>query len=700
MTLHIAAQPQHRAWLPTLAATDADFVLRVRPDGRLLAASDTVADILGWDLQRCADEGIWTAIADEAQCAAVRQMLRHVLATGSARTTLQVSAAGTGLWVDVAAKHLLDEPGTPVLICARDVSDDLIAAAELAASEQQWRVAFEHSPIGGALLDDDGAILVVNEALCRMLGRRQHELTRMDVADVVAGQGGLPWRDWWDGLRLGGAEASTVDRVLRSADGTQLWGRLTAARIAPPTLPARVVLQIEDVTGRREAELELANRALHDGLTGSPNRFLTRQWLASALEDDPAARVGVLYCDLDRFKVVNDSLGHAAGDSLLVQVAERLRRPLRPEDLLGRVGGDEFVMVMEGVGTEAELAEVAGRLAAALDEPFEVGGHRHVVTLSLGGTIGAHLESADDVLMRADMALLRAKRLGRARYVAFDRAHDRISTRADLQLEDDLRLSLDSDELRAFYQPIVTLANVAVVGHEALLRWEHPEQGLLPPDRFLDLAESSGLIRPLGWWMLSQACQDAAAGSGGLTPDGWVAVNASPSQLSRPGVAADVARALAESGLAPSRLHLEITETALITASETLTGELRELSRLGVRIALDDFGTGYSSLSLLREFPVDLVKIDKSFIDSVLTDRSSYAIVKAVLSMCHDMDIPTVAEGIETAAQRDLLAELGCSHGQGYLFGRPVPLQVRVPVPPRPRAAVRPEPAAYDRRRA
>ena len=700
MTLHIAAQPRHRAWLPTLAATDADFVLRVRPDGRLLAASDTVADILGWDLQRCADEGIWTAIADEAQCAAVRQMLRHVLATGSARTTLQVSAAGTGLWVDVAAKHLLDEPGTPVLICARDVSDDLIAAAELAASEQQWRVAFEHSPIGGALLDDDGAILVVNEALCRMLGRRQHELTRMDVADVVAGQGGLPWRDWWDGLRLSGAETSTVDRVLRSADGTQLWGRLTAARIAPPTLPARVVLQIEDVTGRREAELELANRALHDGLTGSPNRFLTRQWLASALEDDPAARVGVLYCDLDRFKVVNDSLGHAAGDSLLVQVAERLRRPLRPEDLLGRVGGDEFVMVMEGVGTEAELAEVAGRLAAALDEPFEVGGHRHVVTLSLGGTIGAHLESADDVLMRADMALLRAKRLGRARYVAFDRAHDRISTRADLQLEDDLRLSLDSDELRAFYQPIVTLANVAVVGHEALLRWEHPEQGLLPPDRFLDLAESSGLIRPLGWWMLSQACQDAAAGSGGLTPDGWVAVNASPSQLSRPGVAADVARALAESGLAPSRLHLEITETALITASETLTGELRELSRLGVRIALDDFGTGYSSLSLLREFPVDLVKIDKSFIDSVLTDRSSYAIVKAVLSMCHDMDIPTVAEGIETAAQRDLLAELGCSHGQGYLFGRPVPLHVRVPVPPRPRAAVQPEPAAYDRRRA
>ena len=695
-TLHAAAS---RVELPRLRATDADFILRVSPTGCLLAASESVAGVLGWDLERCATEGIWVAIVDEAQRVAVRQLMTQVLATGSARTTLQASAVAGTVWVDVAAKHLLDEPGAPVLIIARDVSDDLAAATQLAASEMQWRVAFEHSPIGGALIEAGGAILVVNAALCLMLGWREHELTRMEVTDVVVCQGGLPWQSWWDGLLTGARGTATADRMLRTADGRQVWGRLTAASVLSPASPGRVMMQLEDVTARREAELELANRALHDGLTGAPNRFLTRQWLASALEDHRDGRVGVLYCDLDRFKVVNDSLGHAAGDSLLVQVAERLRGPLRPEDLLGRVGGDEFVMVLEGVDTPAELAEVAARLAQALDEPFELGGHRHAMTLSLGGTLGSYPDTADDVLMRADMALLRAKRLGRARYEAFDPVTDRVATRADLQLEDDLRSSLDADQLRAYYQPIVMLGDLAVVGHEALVRWEHPAHGLLQPEQFLELAESSGLIRPLGWWMLSQACQDAANGSGGLTQEGWVAVNASPSQLARPGVAADVTRALVASGLRPERLHLEITETALITASATLARELRELSELGVRIALDDFGTGYSSLSLLRQFPVDLVKIDRSFIEPVLSERSAYAIVKAVLSMCRDMGLPTVAEGIETTQQLDLLRELGCSHGQGYLFGRPVPLGVRAPVPPpRPRPPAPARPTSHDRR--
>ncbi|MDQ6649167.1 MAG: bifunctional diguanylate cyclase/phosphodiesterase [Actinomycetota bacterium] len=671
--------------VPRLDATQADFVVRVSAAGRLLAASDTVADVLGWNLLECASAGIWSAIADEAQRAAMRQVFTHVLVSGEARSTLQLTSVTGSRWVDVAAKHLLDEPGAPILLSARDVSDEIAASLQLAASEMRWRVAFEHSPIGGALLDHDGSILVVNEALCRTLGWRADELTRMDLSDLMPIELSLPWHEWWNDLLSDVSEASSRDRIFRTASDGRVWGRVTAALVASAGLPPRVMLQLEDVTRRREAELELANRALHDGLTGAPNRFLTRRWLASALEDHPGGRVGVLYCDLDRFKIVNDSLGHAAGDSLLVQVAERLRGPLRPEDLLGRVGGDEFVMVMEGVTTPGELAEIAGRLMAALDEPFELGGHRHAMTLSLGGTIGTQSDTADDVLMRADMALLRAKRLGRARYEAFDPAHDRVATRADLQLEDELRVSLDAHELRAYYQPIVSLDDLCVVGHEALVRWEHPEHGLLLPALFLDLAESSGLIRPLGWWMLSQACHDATRGDNPLREPGWVAVNASPSQLARPGVAADVVRALVASGLPPHRLHLEITETALITASAGLVGELRELSEMGVRIALDDFGTGYSSLSLLRQFPVDLVKIDRSFIEPVLTDRSALAIVKAVLSMCRDMNLPTVAEGVETRQQLDLLRELGCSNGQGFLFGRPVPVGACSPTPPHPR---------------
>ncbi len=667
--------------LRQLVATDGDFVMTVSPEGRLLAASESVRTVLGWDLVECAQVGVCAAVVDEAQQAALRHLHAQVMSTGGARSTVQLNAANGRLWVDVAAKRLTAEPGSPIHVSARDVSDDLAAARELAASEQQWRVAFEHSPIGGAMLSTSGAILVANTALARMVGWRVHELTHMEIGQVVDAQGGLPWNDWWEGLLAGETEAPTTDRTLVTSDGERLWSRLTGAMVSSRTGDPRVILQFEDVTSRRQAELELANRALHDGLTGAPNRFLTHQWLGSALEDQPGCRVGVLYCDLDRFKIVNDSLGHAAGDSLLTQVADRLRSVLRPEDLLGRVGGDEFVVIVEGVRTTAELADVASRMAEALDEPFELGGHCHAVTLSLGGSVGAHPDTADEVLMRADMALLRAKRLGRARYVAFDAAHDRVTTREDLQLEDDLRMSFGSEQLRAYYQPIVDLADLQVAGHEALVRWEHPTHGLLPPDRFLELAESSGLIRPLGSWMLAQACRDAARDASGLAPGGWVAVNVSPSQLARSGFADTVIGMLEATGLCPARLHLEVTETALIAASATLSDELEQLSRLGVRISLDDFGTGYSSLSLLQKFPVHMVKIDRSFVQPVLSDRSARAIVKAVLSMCQDMGLPTVAEGIEADDQLDLLRELGCSHGQGYLFGRPIPLNARIVIP-------------------
>lgn len=676
-----------------LPSTDADFALLVTADGGLLSASTTVWDRLGWDHTQCARHGLWAAVVDGGQRAAVRHLLSETFTTGSARTTLWLPSVRGPLWVDAAAKlvdvsDVSDVSGASnvapraVLVTARDVTHDLAAESQISASEHQWRMAFEHSPIGGVLLDAEGGLLVVNGAMCRMTGWREHELTRMDVTQVVVCEGGRPWREWWGDLTHGGPGfTADVDRTVRTADGRTFWGRLSAATLASSTSSARVVMQVEDITSRREAELELAERALNDGLTGAPNRFFTRQWLASALEDHhPGAGVGVLYCDLDRFKVVNDSLGHAAGDDLLVQVAERLRGPMRPEDLLGRVGGDEFVVVVEGIRTASELSEVAARLASAMVEPFDVGGHRHAMTLSLGGTIGTHTDSADEVMMRADMALLRAKRLGRSRYVAFDPTHDRIATKADLQLEDDLRVSLAARQLRAYYQPIVALQDSGVVGYEALVRWAHPEHGLLAPARFLALAESSGLIRPLGWWMLEQACRDSANGTDGIAPGSWVAVNASAGQLTRPGVANAVQRALQVSGLPASRLHLEITETALITATESLTRELHELSALGVRIALDDFGTGFSSLSLLRTFPVDVVKIDRSFVEPLLEDRSAYAIVKAVLGMCADMGLSTVAEGIETEQQRDVLRDLGCSHGQGYLFGHAEPLATRQPV--------------------
>ncbi len=666
--------------------TAADYVLRLSLDGLVEGASPNIVEVIGWDVDRASREGIFAVITDEAQRAALRVLWHRLLETGSARGTVQLTGRRGPIWLDIAIRRPggVDGGVAPVVhLSARDVTDDMAATAELTASELEWRVAFEHSPIGGALLDSDGSVLLANGALCAMLGWRQHELSRLALADLLVDEGSVPWQQWWAGLVDGSRAVQVVDHRVVTSDGRQLWSRLSAAGVPSAGAPRRVMLQVQDITERREAELQLASRALHDGLTKLPNRFLTRQWLASALEDHGGQLVGVLYVDLDRFKVVNDSLGHAAGDRLLSLVAARLRLPLRPEDLVGRVGGDEFVMVVEGVHGTGELADVATRVAEAMDAPFDLGGHLHAMTLSIGGAVGAHPDTSDEVLMRADMALLRAKRLGRARFELYDPEIDHITTREELQLEDDLRESVAAGELRAYYQPIVVLADGVVAGHEALMRWEHPEHGLLPPARFLELAENSGLIRPLGWWMLTQACRDAAAGADGLgDAPRWVAVNASPIQLARPGMADDVTRALVESGLRPERLHLEITETALMTAGATLLREIRDLSEMGVRISLDDFGTGYSSLSLLRLFPVDVVKIDRSFIEPVLTDRSAHAIVKAVLGMCHDMGLQTVAEGIEREDQRDLLLRLGCSHGQGYLFGHARPLRAAVPMHP------------------
>ena len=512
-----------------------------------------------------------------------------------------------------------------------------------------------------------------------MLGYRPEELARSNLRSVTAAE------DWsalwlhWQELLEGRRSTYAADHRYLTATGRMLWCHITAAPVSDDEGDLHaVMIQLQDITERRDAELALASQALHDALTGLPNRFMTRQWLASALADHPGQPVGVLYCDLDRFKLVNDSLGHGCGDELLVEVAARLRAALRDDDLVGRVGGDEFIVVAERLGGVKDLMGVASRLVASLAEPVRVGGHPHTVTLSIGAAIGHDPETAEDLLVRADMALLRAKRLGRARVELFDVERDRIATRDDLELEDNLRESVEAGELRAHYQPIVGLREENLVGYESLLRWQHPERGLLAPEVFLDLAESSGLISSIGWWMLSQVCHDATAPGARLCADGtWVSVNASPSQLSRPGVAGVVRRTLEESGLRPEQLHLEVTETALIQASGALAGELREISDMGVRIALDDFGTGYSSLSLLRDFPVDMVKIDRSFVQPLLYDRSAHAIVRAVLSMCHDLGLPTVAEGVETAAQAERLRELGCSHAQGFLFGRPQPLPPR-----------------------
>jgi len=656
--------------------TDADLVLVTTPDGVCLDVSDTVAWMLGVTAEQVRGRTFASAVT-ALDVPTVQALFERVRRAGSARTTMRLHHRnGAQMWFDVSAK-LVDsesESGDPVvLVSGRDVTDDVVALEHLAESEQRWRLAFEHSPIGAALVSADGEIMLANASLGAMLGHRVESLVMLSLSDITHPDDVNLDESKMADLLAGVIETYTVEKRYVSSDGQSLWGQMTAAAV--PDLHGHIrglIVQLQDVTQRRDAELELANRALHDPLTGLANRFLVQQWLNSALMEHLGRDVGVLYCDLDRFKVVNDSLGHTAGDDVLVEAAARLCAAVRPEDLVGRVGGDEFVVVCERLAGADDLTKLAARLCDALDEPIVIGEHSHTVTISIGAALGRSPDSADDLLMRADMALLRAKRLGRARVETFDETVDRIATRDDLELEEQLRASIGTGQLRAYYQPILTLADRRVVGHEALLRWEHPQKGLLAPARFLDIAESTGLIRSLGWWVLGQACRDAAVELGGVGADaGWVAVNASPIQLTRADVYDVVMDTLEKTQLPPNRLHLEITETALMQASPTLVGELRQLREAGVGVVLDDFGTGFSSLSLLRDFPVSMVKVDKSFVAPLLDDRGAQAIVRAVLGMCRDIGVPVVAEGVESEAQADLLAELGCSHVQGYLFGRP-----------------------------
>ncbi|MCW2286434.1 diguanylate cyclase (GGDEF)-like protein/PAS domain S-box-containing protein [Rhodoblastus acidophilus] len=424
-----------------------------------------------------------------------------------------------------------------------------------------------------------------------------------------------------------------------------------------------------DVTERKEVEQRLAHAAHHDSLTNLPNRTLFRLRLDEALA---RARRGIsfaLLClDLDRFKEVNDTLGHPVGDRLLVAAAARLKAELRETDTLARLGGDEFAIIQSFLLQPQEAAALARRLIEALSRPFTIDGQHVVVGVSIGIVLAPQDGGeSEGLLSAADMALYRAKSDGRGIWRYFEPAmNERMQERRELEL--DLRQALRDDQLELFYQPIVDLASRRVKSFEALLRWRHPQRGLLAPDLFIPLAEEIGLIAPLGDWVLRQACADAVR----WPEDIGVAVNFSPVQFQSRPLVKQIAAALRESGLSPRRFEVEITESILIKDKDATLATLGALKTLGVRIAMDDFGTGYSSLSYLQTFPFDKVKIDRSFTRDLDRSRKSNAIVKAVVSLCDALDMVVLAEGVETEAQLEALRREGCRQAQGFLFSPPV----------------------------
>jgi diguanylate cyclase (GGDEF)-like protein len=410
-------------------------------------------------------------------------------------------------------------------------------------------------------------------------------------------------------------------------------------------------------------------------LTDLPNRLQLYEQLRQLLaKTRPGVHVAVFCLDLDRFKDVNDGHGHPVGDLLLKSVADRLRQCIRDTDMVARLGGDEFAIVQAGASQPTDATALASRLIEAISAPYELGSHQITIGLSIGIALapGDGLDP-DQLLKNADMALYRAKSEGHGLYRFFEPEMDALM-QIRRRLEIDLRKAITNSEFELFYQPLVDMKTEYVTGFEALIRWHHPERGMIPPHDFISVAEETGLIVPIGDWVLRQACAEAATWPSGLK----IAVNLSPIQFKNKGLSLSVISALAASGLSPKRLELEITESVLLQEGDATLAILHELRELGVRISMDDFGTGYSSLSYLRKFPFDKIKIDRSFIVDMSDHDDSLAIVRAVIAMGSGLGIATTAEGVETAEQFEQLKLEGCTEVQGYLFS-----------PPRPAAEVR-----------
>ncbi len=542
---------------------------------------------------------------------------------------------------------------------------------QLKAQNLRFEAAVNNMSQALLMFGGDHRLVICNERYRRMYGLS---------ADVV--KPGCTLRELLEHRKAVGAFADDIDKYMAEMKETLEAGTThaklvdlpdgrTIAVLNHPMIDGGWVATHDDITERRRAEQRIAHMARHDALTDLPNRILFRDQLADALGGvGRGAKLAVLYLDLDRFKGVNDTLGHPMGDELLKLVADRLRDCVRDTDTVARVGGDEFAIIQTNIEQPLDTAALARRIGETVRAPYDLAGHIVDVDTSIGIAIAPNDGVEPDGLLKAaDMALYGAKADGRGTYRFFEAAMDmRIKARRELEIA--LRQALAMGQFELHYQPIVNVEDRRVTGCEALLRWNHPERGMIPPAEFIPVAEEIGLIVPLGEWVLRKACVDAAS-----WPDGVkLAVNLSPIQVTNQSLVPVVVTALAAANLPACRLEIEITESVLMHSTAKTMATLHQLRELGVHISMDDFGTGYSSLSYLRKFPFDKIKIDRSFVSGLPDDKDACAIVRAVASLASSLDMTATAEGVETAQQFESARKLGCVEMQGYLFSRPLAL--------------------------
>jgi diguanylate cyclase (GGDEF)-like protein/PAS domain S-box-containing protein len=538
--------------------------------------------------------------------------------------------------------------------------------AELKQREASFRLLFDGNPVPMMVCArDDERILGVNDAALVHYGYARSDFETLKLSDIQAFETATPW----SGGQTADERATRIWKHIK-ADGSLIDMAIYARDLTFNDRPA-VMLALIDITERKRAEARLAFMAQHDGLTALPNRIMLRQRLdeSLALTRRSGEKVAVLFVDLDGFKGINDTLGHAVGDKLLKCVTKRLRSSVREEDAVARLGTDEFAIVQAGAGRPEDVAVLAKRLIDAIGEPYRLDGHTVLSSASIGIAMApGDGDDAEKLLKNADMALSRAKSEGHATFSFFEAEMDARAQSRRL-IEIDLRAAIEADALVPHYQPLIDLRSGRITGAEALVRWPHPVRGMISPAEFIPVAEENGLINVIGALMLRRACTDAARWPSEVS----VAVNLSPLQFRTGNLLSIAMDALRQSGLPPNRLQLEITETLLLEKSDQVLATLHALRALGVRISMDDFGTGYSSLSYLRSFPFDKIKIDRSFVRGLDSNPDAQAIMRAIISLGAGLGVTITAEGVETEAELSYLRAEGCHEGQGFLFSRARP---------------------------
>ncbi|MBA2448331.1 MAG: EAL domain-containing protein [Chloroflexi bacterium] len=667
---------RHEAQYRRIVETAQEGIWEIDADLHTTFANQKMAEMLGTTVDAMLGMPIFSFMDDEGRALATAGMDRRLRGIAERYEVKYVRSDGSDLWAIVAANPVFDEAGryAGALALLTDITERKRVERALEENRDFLQAVIDAVPDPIFVKDEQHRWILGNRMFWKLLGLGpEAALGKSDLDLLPVNEAAVFWEK--DNLVLQTGKENENEESLTDSEGRTRQISTKKSRFLDAGGRPVLVGVIRDISERKEFEAQLTQLAYYDQLSGLPNRSLFLNRLEHALARSPRQGrcVAVLFLDLDNFKVVNDSLGHGVGDQLIAAVAARLRSSLRAGDTAARFGGDEFAILLDDVDAVVDAREAADRIGRSLHAPIVLDDHQICPSVSIGVAVcSPGGESPEGMLQHADIAMYRAKANGKAQYAVFDQEME-VDAMDRLTLESALRQAIAQDELRIDYQPIVNLKTGRITELEALIRWQHPQWGLISPSRFIPVAEETGLIVPIGHWVLQQACRRVQAWRSDL-PDAHdlvMSVNLSARQFLHPELVADVTRVLRETGLEPGSLKLEITESVLMQRMDEAVVKMLELKALGVHLAIDDFGTGYSSLAYLKDFPVDTLKIDRSFVQGIGNDRSDLAIVQSVIALANSLQLAVTAEGIETAQQLEALQAFGCDHGQGYFLARP-----------------------------